>query len=85
MAHLRTAVLMRLADGDRARFEPVVIQHTLKPLVENTFQPLTVGRHAAVVQLNPRRQTAEPKRSTVHEYLKRGKTLAVAHAHVLHR
>lgn len=62
-----------------------MIQHTLKPLIEHPFCSLTMRHHAAVIQLEPRRQAAKLQSRAMHEYLKRCKTLALAHTHMFHR
>jgi hypothetical protein len=85
VAHLCTAVLMRFADINRPGNKPIMIEHILKPLIENTLMPLAMGYHAAVIQLKSGRQAAKLQRSTMHEDLKRCKTLTLAHTHMFHR
>lgn len=84
VTHLDATVLMRLADVDRPGLQPVMIEHTLKPLIEHPLLlrlRLTMRHHTAVIQLKPGRQSAGLHGNLVHERLQGGKTLACAHTH----
>lgn len=83
VAHLHTPVLVRPADIDRPRFQPIVIQHTHKPPIEHSVRTFPPRQRRTVIQLNTRRQP-EPKRKPMHEHLQRLKALPPTHTHMLH-
>jgi hypothetical protein len=88
MTHLHTAILVRFPDVDCPGCQPIMIQHTLKPLIEDPLLPVynrTMRYHRAVIQLKTRRQTTKIQRHLIDKRFQRCKALTSAHTHMLNR